>query len=88
MDLKAFEIPGKVYIYENLCPFYKSLRFKCKKIWEKEMIDSFWVSGGKIYIKLNPTDDRVSISHNIDLQKLFPNENLEMIYNTADPPRN
>ena len=42
----------KIYINESLCPYYKKLWTKCKKLWDAKRIVSFWVSNGSIKLKL------------------------------------
>ena len=86
-NLKELGITGKVYIHENLCPYYKSLRYKCKKLWLAEMIHSFWVSGGKIYLKFDEDGERHSITHLSDIEKFFPDQDLRVVYEGTYPPR-
>ena len=65
----------KIYINESLCPYYKKLWTKCKKLWDAKRILSFWVSNGSIRVKL--VNENVSIiTHDCDLEKLFPGDPL------------
>ena len=65
----------KIYINESLCPYYKKLWTKCKKLWDAKRILSFWVSNGSIRVKL--INENVSIiTHKGDLEKLFPGDPL------------
>ena len=65
----------KIYINESLCPYYKKLWTKCKKLWDAKRILSFWVSNGSIRVKL--INENVSIiTHDCDLEKLFPGDPL------------
>ena len=65
----------KIYINESLCPYYKKLWTKCKKLWDAKQILSFWVSNGSIRVQL--VDENVSIiTHDCDLEKLFPGDPL------------
>ena len=38
----------KIYINESLCPCYKKLWTKCRKLWDAKQILSFWVSNSKL----------------------------------------
>ena len=65
----------KIYINESLCPYYKKLWTKCKKLWDAKRILSFWVSNGSIRVKL--VNENVSIiTHDCDLEKLLPGDPL------------
>ena len=64
-----------IYINESLCPYYKKLWTKCRKLWDAKRILSFWVSNGSIRVKL--VNESVSIiTHDCDLEKLFPGDPL------------
>ena len=74
---KSLNLPAsvKIYINESLCPYYKKLWTKCKKLWDAKRILSFWVSNGSIRVKL--VNENVSIiTHDCDLEKLFPGDPL------------
>ena len=63
------------YINESLCPYYKKLWTKCRKLRDAKRILSFWVSNGSIRVKL--VDENLSIvTHDCDLEKLFPGDLL------------
>ena len=38
----------KIYINGSLCPYYKKLWTKCRKLWDGKQILSFWVSNSKL----------------------------------------
>ena len=42
----------KTYINGILCPYYKTLWTRCRKLWDAKRILSFWVSNGSIRVKL------------------------------------
>ena len=68
IDLREIDarLTEKVYINEHLSPYYAKLRYVCKLLKEKKLINDFWVSGHKIKIKA--ADDEVkNISHRDDL---------------------
>ena len=65
----------RVYINESLCPYYKKIWTKCRKLLDAKQILSFWVSNGSIKVKL--INENVSvITHDCDLEKLFPGDPL------------
>ena len=59
----------KVFINESLCGYYKLLWSKCKKLFLEKKIALFWVTNGRVKIKLLNDQDR-SISHEVDLSVL------------------
>ena len=87
VQLNGISVTENVYLNENLCSYYKHLRFKCKKLWQAHMTNSFWVQSGKVFIKLEKNGKRHLITHETDLYDIFPEENLDEIYNTVHPPR-
>ena len=78
---------NKVFLNWNLCPYYKSLRWKCKKLFEASKIDSFWIAGSKVMMKLEVRSEPIHISHDDDISNIFPDEDLDTIYNTMYPAR-
>ena len=88
MNLSDIGITNKVFINSNLCPFYKMLRWKCRKLFDAVKIDSFWVAGTKVMLRVSEHDVATHVSHDEDINVLFPEEDLENIYNTVYPPRN
>ena len=48
----------------SLCPYYKGLWGKCKKLWLDEVIVSFYTSNGIIRIKKSQQDSAIPITHN------------------------
>ena len=51
---ESLNVPAgvKIYINESLCPYYKKLCTKFRKLWDAKRILSFWVSNGSIRVKL------------------------------------
>ena len=65
----------KIYINDSLCPYYKKLWTKRKKLWDAKRILSFWISNGSIIVKL--VNENVSIiTRDCDLDKLLPGDPL------------
>ena len=58
-----------IYINEFLSPYYSKLRYACKLLKAKKLINDFWVSGHKVKVKT--LEDNVNIiSHKDDLIKI------------------
>ena len=65
----------KIYINEIICPYYKKLWTKCRKLRDAKRVLSFWVSNGSVRVKL--VNENVSIiTCDYDLEKLFPGDPL------------
>ena len=80
IDLKAVDerLLEKVFINEHLSPYYSSLRYACKLIFEMKLIKEFWTSGHKVKVKL--LDDEIKIiSHKDDLLNLTTGTDISSI---------
>lgn len=86
-DLTDIGINGKVYINESLSPMNKSLRYKCKKLWEVDLLFGFWSYGGKVFMRLEEYGDRYEINHVNDIEKHFPDTDLFALYEQKNPPK-
>ena len=65
----------KIYINEIICPYYKKLWTKCRKLRDAKRVLSFWASNGSARVKL--VNENVSIiTCDYDLEKLFPGDPL------------
>ena len=56
--------------------YYKNLWAKCKKLWLNKFIHGFWTSNGSIRLKLTETGNVRVITHDADLEELFPGNEL------------
>ena len=70
----------RINIYENLCPQYAKIFNQCRKLKnEKKIIDTYTYEG-KIYITTKDSSNgmtkRSKITHQHQLDELFPNNNL------------
>ena len=72
--MKEVELPEGTLIFVNqsLCPYYKSLWSKSKKLRSLGKIHSFFISNSKIKIKLQENSNRESITPSSDFDKFFP----------------
>ena len=62
-----FNAGVKLYINESLCPYYRGLWGKCKKLWLDKIIFSFYTINGILRIKMSEQDSTIAITHNEDL---------------------
>ena len=72
----GYEENNKVFINESLCPYYRVLWAKCKRLHHLEKIFNFYVSNGSIKIKIHENDKGISITHTADFEKHFPRIDL------------
>ena len=68
----GFEESNKIYVNESLCPYYRVLWAKSKKLHQLEKIFSFNASNGSIKIKINENDNGITITHTSDFETYFP----------------
>lgn len=64
-------LKSRIYINNNLCGYYKMLWGKTKKLYNKNLVDEFWIFNGTLNVvkKDNPPE---RITHLNDLIDLFP----------------
>ena len=62
-----FNAGVKLYINESLCPYYRGLWGKCKKLWLDKVIFSFYTINGILRIKKCERDRAIPITHDEDL---------------------
>ena len=77
--LRICGINDDVYINANLCPYNKMLWGKCRRLYDKQMIDRFWVFNGSLYIAQTEEDDGFKISHVNDIVSKFPEFDLKPV---------
>ena len=79
LDPKELDFPEstKIYINESLCPYYRGIWNKCKKLRTTQKIHQFYTISGLIRVKLEETGPSRVITHMIDLKELFPDVNIE-----------
>ena len=78
LTLEDLELPGntKLFINRSLCPYYKMLWSKSKKLHSLSKIHSFFISGGTIKTRVNENSSPLSITHVYDFSKHFPDVDL------------
>ena len=84
----GFPEDTKLFINDSLCPYYRVLYGKCKKLYKNGDIVNFWTYNGMVTIRIRENGNFTNILHENDLFKLFPNVDFEKLFqvkNTIDP---
>ena len=68
-NLTSFGINTPVYINDSLLA-------KCKKLHNNKLIYAFWTSNGSIKLKVSENGNIHVITHDVDLEELFPDNEL------------
>ena len=78
LDTKEVDLPEgtQIFVNQSLCPYYKSLCSKSKKLRLLGKIPSFFISNNTIKTKLQENSNPDSITHSSDFQKFFSDVNL------------
>ena len=61
----------KIYINQSLCPYYRILWSKAKRLQNIGSIDNFYISSGTIKIKVTENSSLIMITHLGDFQDPF-----------------
>ena len=80
MTLLGFDEDHKIYVNESLCPYYRTLFWKCRKFHELKKIYSYWSFNGTIKVKLSENGRIHAITHIKDLEELFPDDDFSDIF--------
>ena len=78
LDMKEVDLPEgtQIFVNQSLCPYYKSLWSKSKKLRSLGKIHSFFISNSTIKIKLQENSNPESITHSSEFDKFFPDVDL------------
>lgn len=68
--------PCKVYINDNLCPYYRMIWGECKALYVDGCIARFWTYNGTIHTKEIKNSDVLKITHYDDLEFLKNNADI------------
>ena len=76
--MKQADLPEgtQIFVNQSLCPYYKLLWSKNKKLRSLGKIHSFFISNSTIKIKLQENSNPEPITHSSDLDKFFPDVDL------------
>ena len=67
----------EIFINESVCPYYRGIWNKCKKLRAIQKIHQFYTISGLIRVKLEETGPSRIITHMVDLKELFPDIDIE-----------
>ena len=78
LDMEDLDLPRgtKIYIKQNLCPYYRILWSKTKRLQNIGLIDNFYISSGTIKIKVTEKSSPITITHLDDFKIHFPDIDL------------
>ena len=66
----------KIFVNQSLCPYYRILWSKTKRLQSMGKINSFFISGGTVKIKIDEKSKPLAIKHLDDLAINFPGADL------------
>ena len=69
-------VSNKLLISRSLCPYYKVLWSKSKKLRNLGQIHSFFISGDTVKIKINENSALMPVTHVNDFGNYFPDVDL------------
>ena len=67
----SFSEGTKIFINESLCPYYRGIWNKCKKLRANQKLHQFYTINGTARVKLEKKGPPKSITHMFDLVNLF-----------------
>ena len=78
LDMEDLDLPRgtKIYINQSLCPNYRILWSKTKRLQNIGLIDNFYISSGTIKIKVTENSSPITITHLDDFKIHFPDIDL------------
>ena len=73
-----FDLPGatKIFVNQSLCPYYRILWSKTKRLQSMGKINNFFTSGGTVKVKIDENSKPLAITHLDDLAINFPGVDL------------
>ena len=79
LDPAAVDLPEgtKIFINESLCPYYRGIWNKCKKLRDKQKVYQYYTINGLIRLPTEESGQAKTITHMVDLQNLFPDIEID-----------
>ena len=79
LDPSAVDLPEgtKIFINESLCPYYREVWKKCKKLRVKQKVYQYYTINGLIRLRTEEYGQAKTITHMVDLQNLFPGNEID-----------
>ena len=80
-DPSAVELPEgtKIFINESLCPYYRGIWNKYKKLRDKQKVYQCYAINGLIRLRIEESGQAKTITHMVDLQDLFPDIEIDSL---------
>ena len=75
----SFSEGTKIFINESLCPYYRGIWNKCKKLRANQKLHQFYTINGIVRVKLEENGLPRSITHMLDLANLFPDIEVDSL---------
>ena len=69
----------KIIINESLCPYYRGIWNKCKKLRANQKLHQFYTINGIARVKLEENSPPRSITYMLDLANLFPDIEVDSL---------
>ena len=66
----------KIFVNQSLCPYYRILWSKAKRLQSMGKINNFFISGGTVKVKIDENSKPLAITHLDDLAVNFPGADL------------
>ena len=75
----SFSEGTKIFNKESLCPCYRGIWNKCKKLRVNQKLHQFYTINGIVRVKLEENGPLKSITHMLDLVNLFPDIEIDSL---------
>ena len=80
LDPSGVDLPEgtKIFINESLCPYYRGIWSKCKKLMDKQKLYQYYTINGLIRLRIEESGQAKTITHMVDLQNLLPGIDIDI----------
>ena len=81
LDTSVVDLPEgtKIFINESLCPYYRGIWSKCKKLMDKQKLYQYYTINGLIRLRIEESGQAKTITHMVDLQNLFSDIDIDSL---------
>ena len=81
LDPAGVDLPEgtKIFINESLCPYYRGIWNKCKKLRVKQKVHQYYTINCLTRLQIEEFGQAKIITHMVDLQNLFPDLNINSL---------
>ena len=80
LNMEELGLPAgtKIFVNQSLCPYYKVLWSKSKRLRDLNKIHSFYISNNGIKIRIHESSNPIAITHVADFDEHFPGIDLSL----------